>query len=132
MITLELEEVEIDYCTGCKGIWLDEGELELLLGNGGKSKALISSFDKAPGATEDHRKCPICDKKMEKVAIGKDTSAPLLDKCVNGDGLWFDKDELSDIMTKAELGEANKIKQLLADMFGQVSEDRGQKTEDRS
>jgi len=34
MITLELAEVEVDYCTGCKGVWLDAGELEMLLGNG--------------------------------------------------------------------------------------------------
>ncbi len=32
MITLELQEVEIDYCIDCGGIWLDAGELELLLG----------------------------------------------------------------------------------------------------
>ena len=27
MITLELDDVEIDYCTQCEGIWLDAGEL---------------------------------------------------------------------------------------------------------
>jgi Zn-finger nucleic acid-binding protein len=32
MITLELSDVENDYCTDCGGIWLDAGELELLLG----------------------------------------------------------------------------------------------------
>ena len=31
MITLELEDVEIDHCLDCGGIWLDAGELELLL-----------------------------------------------------------------------------------------------------
>ena len=30
MITLELEEVEIDYCPDCGGIWLDAGELGVL------------------------------------------------------------------------------------------------------
>ena len=30
MIVLEYEQVEIDHCTSCKGIWLDAGELELL------------------------------------------------------------------------------------------------------
>ena len=28
MVILELNQVEIDYCTACKGIWLDSGELE--------------------------------------------------------------------------------------------------------
>ena len=31
MITLELADVEIDHCVGCGGIWLDAGELELLM-----------------------------------------------------------------------------------------------------
>jgi Zn-finger nucleic acid-binding protein len=31
MIILELDKVEIDHCLLCGGIWLDEGELELLL-----------------------------------------------------------------------------------------------------
>jgi len=33
MITLELDQVEIDHCTECGGIWLDAGELETLLGD---------------------------------------------------------------------------------------------------
>jgi len=44
MITLELQEVEIDYCTDCGGIWLDAGELELLLGEPEKAKQLLGSF----------------------------------------------------------------------------------------
>ena len=33
MIVLEMDEVEVDYCTECEGIWLDAGELEILLGD---------------------------------------------------------------------------------------------------
>jgi Zn-finger nucleic acid-binding protein len=113
-----LAEVEIDYCTGCDGIWLDAGELEALLGDGGKSRALISSFNKSLEADEKKRKCPICDKKMEKIIVGKDKPALMLDRCVKGEGLWFDKGELNNIIARAELDEGNKIKQLLADMFG--------------
>ena len=32
MIGLEYEKVEVDYCPACAGVWLDEGELEVLLG----------------------------------------------------------------------------------------------------
>lgn len=119
MIVLELREVEIDYCTECNGIWLDVGELELLLGDGEKSRALISSFDKAGQTGEKPRKCPICDKKMEKVAVGKGEPALLVDRCAKGDGLWFDRGELSEIVEKADLDEDNRITQLLADMFGE-------------
>lgn len=124
MITMELADVEIDYCTGCNGIWLDEGEMEILLGNGGKSKDFIRSFHKAPQTGEGQRKCPICDKNMEKIVASEIEAGPMLDRCVNGDGLWFDKGELHNIIEKASLDEGNKIKQLLADMFGQETEDR--------
>jgi hypothetical protein len=118
MITMELADVEIDFCTGCEGIWLDKGELELLLGDGGKSEALISSFNRASTGGEKQRKCPICDKRMEQITAGKGEPALLVDKCARGDGLWFDRGELNEIIDKAELDEGNKIKLLLADMFG--------------
>jgi Zn-finger nucleic acid-binding protein len=118
MITMELQDAEIDYCTGCKGIWLDRGELEMLLGNGGKSKELINSFIASPQTNEIQRKCPICDKKMEKITAGEGAAPVLLDRCIKGDGLWFDGGELNTIIQKAKLDEGNKIKQVLADMFG--------------
>ncbi len=119
MIALELSEVEIDYCTKCNGVWLDAGELEILFGNAQRASRLISSFNKVPETGEQQRKCPICDKKMEKVAVGEERPMLLIDRCIKGDGLWFDRGELGDIIDRARLDEDNKIKQLLADMFGE-------------
>jgi len=117
MITLELNEVEIDYCTVCDGIWLDAGELELLLGEAEKAKKLIESFKVDTNSAEKPRKCPICDKKMRKVIVGSSKPVLLIDKCSRGHGLWFDKGELSDIFGKAKLDKDNKIQELLKDMF---------------
>jgi Zn-finger nucleic acid-binding protein len=118
MITLELAEVEIDYCTGCKGVWLDAGELEMLLDDDGKAKMLISSFNKDTSSSEKARQCPICDKKMEKIDVGSEKPALLIDRCSKGDGLWFDNGELNNIIARAKLDESNKIRKVLADMFG--------------
>ena len=118
MLTLELADVEIDYCTDCGGIWLDAGELELLLGNPEQAEQLLDSFNVAPDCTEKRRKCPICDKKMQKIIVGPSAPVLLIDKCPRGDGLWFDKGELQDIFNRAQLDEDNKIQKLLADMFG--------------
>ncbi len=118
MITLELQDVEIDYCTDCNGIWLDAGELELLLGEPEKAKQLLGSFKIYSNSTEKIRKCPICDKKMKKVIVGPSKPTLLIDKCRKGDGLWFDKGELHDIFERAELDKDNKIQKLLTDMFG--------------
>ena len=117
MVTLELNEVEIDYCTVCCGIWLDAGELELLLGEPEKAKKLLDSFKVDTSSVEKTRKCPICDKKMQKIVVGSSAPVLLIDKCTKGDGLWFDKGELKDIFNRAQLDKENKIQELLADMF---------------
>ena len=118
MITLELAEVEIDYCTDCVGIWLDSGELELLLGRPEQAERLLQSFKVDNSCTEKIRKCPICLKKMQKISVGLSSPTLLIDKCSRGDGLWFDKGELQDIVDRALLDKDNKIQKLLADMFG--------------
>jgi len=118
MITLELEDVEIDYCTKCGGIWLDAGELELLLKEPDKAKGLLDSFRIDSESDERIRKCPICDKKMQKIVVGSSKPVLLIDKCRRGDGLWFDKGELQDIFDRAELDEDDKIQKLLSDIFG--------------
>ena len=117
MITLELDEVEIDYCAICNGIWLDAGELELLLGEPQKAHKLLGSFKVDNSSTEKIRRCPICDKKMQKVVVGSAKPTLLIDRCSKGDGLWFDKGELQDIFDRTQLDRDNKIQQLLTNMF---------------
>ena len=117
MITLELSDVEIDYCTDCGGIWLDAGELELLLSEREKAKQLLDSFKIDTHSTETRRKCPICLKKMQKIIVGDSKPPLLLDKCPKADGLWFDQGELHNVLSRATLDKANKIQKLLADIF---------------
>ena len=117
MITLELADVEIDHCVGCGGIWLDAGELELLMDDREKAAALLASFQEDPSATEKPRHCPICDKKMAKIVVGDTKPVLLIDKCRQGDGLWFDRGELKDVLDRGRLDEDSRIQKLLADMF---------------
>ena len=119
MITLELNEVEVDYCLDCRGIWLDAGELEMLLDNTQQAKDLLDSFASAKGCKEKPRKCPICLKKMEKIHVSSEKSKQLIDKCKKGDGLWFDKGELEGILQTGSFDEDNRVVKLLADMFGE-------------
>ncbi|HUW20259.1 MAG TPA: zf-TFIIB domain-containing protein [Sedimentisphaerales bacterium] len=119
MITLELADVEIDHCIDCGGIWLDAGELEMLLGNPEQARELLDSFHVDAACPETPRKCPICLKKMQKITVGASGPILVLDKCSKGDGLWFDKGELQDILCRARLDKDSKIQRLLADMFGQ-------------
>ncbi len=119
MITLELEDVEIDHCTDCGGIWLDAGELELLLGDQAQANQLLNSFKVDRKSKEKVRKCPICYKKMKKIIVGMAEPKLLIDKCAKAHGLWFDRGELADILKSDSLDEENKIVKILTDMFGQ-------------
>ncbi len=118
MIVLEVEEVEIDYCTDCAGIWLDAGELELLLETPEQAKAVMASFSPAQ-SDETPRKCPICLKKMDKVLVGEEGGKrELIDRCHKAHGLWFDRGELQQILKMGLFDSDRRIQKLLGDLFG--------------
>jgi hypothetical protein len=117
MIVLELDEVEIDHCISCAGIWLDSGELELLLEGSKEKDNLLSSFELDKGNKERVRKCPICLKTMQKVLCGTDKKI-LIDKCRSNHGIWLDVNELEEIIKMGYLDKDNRVLNLLKDMFG--------------
>lgn len=117
MIVLELDKVEIDNCLACGGIWLDAGELELLLDSAEEKDTILNSFEEDLEAKEEKRKCPICLKKMEKVRSGIEEKI-LLDKCRENHGLWFDKGELCQIIDMGTKDKNNKVLVMLKDMLG--------------
>ena len=98
MIVVEHSKIELDYCTNCRGVWFDSGELELLLESAGleSPKQLLANLAGSTEArsAEKKRKCPICVKKMKKILFGQEPEI-LLDICRQGDGLWFDGGELN-------------------------------------
>ena len=103
MIVVEHENIELDYCTECSGVWFDAGELELLLERmelEGSSLSLdgILTSPEAKSA-EKKRKCPICRQKMKKATVGHEPEV-LIDACQRGDGLWFDKGEVVQLITQ--------------------------------
>ncbi len=123
MVVLELQQVEVDHCFGCGGIWLDAGELEMLIDDAVRSAELLESFKVDTECTEARRKCPICYKKMDKVVVGRDKPQLLLDMCPKKHGLWFDGGELQDILKRAQLDSNSKIQQLLAEIFSNSKSD---------
>jgi len=116
MIVLELEQVEIDHCIACGGIWLDSGELEQLFADSSQAKDLVSSF-KQMDVKEKMRLCPICLKKMHKVLVTGENEQVVIDRCPKNHGLWFDKDELSQVLAKGSLDKEQKVIKLLSEIF---------------
>ncbi|MEW6086772.1 MAG: zf-TFIIB domain-containing protein [bacterium] len=117
MVILELEDVEVDHCFSCGGIWLDAGELELLMGTSSEKECLLTLFETCEVTKEKSINCPICLKKMKKVLYGNEEKKIRLDKCVKNDGIWFDKGELNEVLKIGGTGKDNKIINLLKEMF---------------
>lgn len=124
MLIVELHEVEIDYCDRCRGVWLDEGELELLAGPSQHDTlwaATQSSPQRNQGAQPPkRRRCPRCSRPIELIALGSDPKLEL-DRCNEGHGLWFDQGELRQLLT--QLGpEAGPSVRLLDELFARPGE----------
>lgn len=48
------ENVEIDYCPKCRGVWLDRGEIEKIIA--GATRSGEQSFDRDDNDDDDYRK----------------------------------------------------------------------------
>ena len=112
MIVVEYDDVELDYCLQCEGLWFDSGEIELV---GAKSGVEAEeSFSTRPASTsEASLKCPICRKKMDKRLLGKKGSV-LADVCPACDGLWLDKGELEQVLAQQMDDVEDTVKERLA------------------
>ena len=116
LITIEIESVEIDHCTACGGIWLDSGELELLLEGVTNRDVLMASLTTHTGAAEEDRRCPICSKKLNKVMYGGGDKV-MLDVCPRNDGLWFDRGELHDVIKMGDFPANHRVYELIKEVF---------------
>ena len=114
MFLLHFKEVEVDYCERCRGIWLDAGELEQLITTTGSDihDPFLRLLDQNGSPSEAARcLCPRCDRKLHEFTVNH----LVLDRCPRGHGLWFDANELHQLLT--EFG-ASKTVAFLNDLFG--------------
>ena len=125
MVIIEHENIELDYCTSCKGVWFDSGELELLLeaaeleNYGVFAERIIGSSEAS--STEKKRKCPICTRKMKKKHIDE-AQELLIDVCPRAHGIWFDGGEVEHLLKliagkSGEAGSPGKVLDFLGGVF---------------
>jgi len=96
LIVAERQDIELDVCPWCRGLWFDAGEVELLAEKLGRSLRLGETGLERADGDEKPRPCPRCDKGMDKVLVGV-SARLLLDRC-GAHGLWFDHGELGALM----------------------------------
>jgi Zn-finger nucleic acid-binding protein len=98
LIVFELGGVEIDHCVGCRGTWLDGGELEMIVEfAGAESGVFTRALDAARAGEKSDRRCPRCSRKMRLIHLGE-TPTIDLDRCPTGHGLWFDSGEMKQLV----------------------------------
>lgn len=96
LVVLEYEQLELDYCASCRGVWVDAGELELLYGDEQACEAFLIAGGLS-GAS-GRRRCPHCSARMEVRRTGSDRPVTY-DRCPRGHGLWFDRGELASVLS---------------------------------
>jgi len=126
MIVVEYDNIELDYCNDCHGVWFDSTELELLLNSMSldSRNLLLNDMLNSPEAMaqEKKRKCPICRRKMKKTTVGEHPGV-LVDACPQGNGLWFDGGEIAQLLKHltrkqpAGQGSQQKIISFLGEVF---------------
>ncbi|HOF38957.1 MAG TPA: zf-TFIIB domain-containing protein [Candidatus Hydrogenedentes bacterium] len=122
MIGLEYDKVEVDYCLECAGVWLDEGELELLLGMDAPEVTSMISNGEDIAAGEAKRSCPACDRPMVKMVFGAENRV-VYDWCPHNHGLFLDRGELVAILEHAPGFERGReISEFLRGIFTEQEE----------
>jgi Zn-finger nucleic acid-binding protein len=127
------EEITIDVCPKCQGVWLDHGEMELIISKREEkfSSQEVEAVNRLCGVSgvseEDESRelsCPKCEEKMKTLNYNY-SSGIIVDRCPKQCGVWLDADELEKIQIHAEFWqdrlEANRDRFTL--LAGQVEED---------
>ena len=100
----EYETEEIDICTNCHGVWLDEGEILSIVKNKVTEfseqeikETVTNAFMGIPlSERESIKACPKCAVKMSPVNYSID-SGVIIDKCPSNHGVWLNHHELEKV-----------------------------------
>jgi len=108
----KVENVELDACTVCEGIWFDAGELEAVIKADSTDRFDYidvgrEEFDgaeiAASGVNLNDKKgrCPRCDDSTDLVQTQYERDEKLkIDMCPKGHGIWLDGGEIQTLRKK--------------------------------
>ncbi len=94
LIVLELDGIEIDYCPGCGGVWLDHGELsEIARRSGVEPGGMTDELYGIKATKRGKGRCPRCNLRLKSIVIKGDNEITL-DRCPREHGIYFDRGEI--------------------------------------
>ncbi|MGM0609146.1 MAG: rhomboid family intramembrane serine protease [Candidatus Muiribacteriota bacterium] len=88
--SIRVGNINVDLCPSCKGMWLDDGELEVMLGNNWSYRNIIDNLF----PIKDGPECPVCDIPMVTQEYKKNAYSVYIDHCPYCKGFWLDGGEL--------------------------------------
>ncbi len=102
METVAFDEVQIDQCTSCEGLWFQTGELERL-----RKETWMADYVLDDGSPKVGKKfnrivaidCPECDTDMRQ-EFDKEQPHIVYETCPNGHGTFLDAGEFTDLLHK--------------------------------
>jgi len=125
MVILEYRQIELDHCVACGGVWLDTGELGLLLAGAPEPPAALRLADGARG----QRRCPRCPQRLDTGHLAG--SRLEVDVCPARHGLWLDRGELAALARERAAGapELLALARHLGELFGEeTTQSKGETT----
>ena len=110
-----IDEIEVDLCPRCGGLWLDHGEIERLArkqtGEIDRLRKLLAARKGPPPVpSEITNSCPSCTSNMREVKIA---GALTIDYCSRCKGVFLDRGEI-DMALKAIQDAKATVPQLVA------------------
>ena len=105
----------LDQCHACGGVWVGQGNFEAMAADKAERGQVLGAL---PGAAQSravageavrYRPCPQCGKLMNRTNYAR-ISGVVLDVCKDH-GLWFDRDELRQVLAFVEAGGLEKSRQ---------------------
>jgi PAT family beta-lactamase induction signal transducer AmpG len=93
------DEIEVDRCTVCHGLWFDDGELELLRTQEAAAALDVGNIKTGKKHNEiENYRCPRCAGKMNRLVDPQQTHI-WFEQCDSCRGSFFDAGELTDLAT---------------------------------
>lgn len=98
---IKVNELEVDHCDECGGVWCDQSELAQLLELKPAELKQLRRGSAHAGANQARGNCPRCGTVMVRVASAQQRRVTL-DKCPDCDGAWLDGGELRALLSGDE------------------------------
>ena len=96
------DEVRVDRCTNCGGLWFESGELTALREDTWMADYILDTGDPKVGRQYnriDKIRCPECSTEM-KEEFDADQPHIMYEVCPNGHGTFLDAGEFTDLVHK--------------------------------